>query len=31
MILRQDEGNPADHGIPTLEEYDWETLKATIE
>ena len=25
------EGNPADHGIPTLEEYDWETLKATIE
>ena len=25
------EGNPADQGIPTLEEYDWETLKATIE
>ncbi|MCC8164315.1 MAG: hypothetical protein LIO86_14420 [Lachnospiraceae bacterium] len=25
------DGNPADAGIPTLEEYDWETLKATIE
>ena len=24
------EGNPADHGIPTLEEYDWETVKATL-
>lgn len=21
------EGNPADHGIPTLEEYDWDTVK----
>ena len=25
------DGNPADAGIPTLEEYDWETLKATLE
>jgi len=25
------EGNPADAGIPTLEEYDWETLKLTCE
>lgn len=24
------DGNPADAGIPTLEEYDWETLKATV-
>lgn len=24
------DGNPADHGIPTLEEYDWETMKATL-
>lgn len=24
-------GNPADFGIPTLAEFDWETLKATIE
>ena len=23
-------GNPADHGIPTLAEFDWETLKNTI-
>lgn len=25
------EGNPADHGIPTLEEYDWDTLKLSVE
>ena len=25
------DGNPADYGIPTLAEFDWETLKATIE
>ena len=25
------EGNPADHGIPTLEEYDWETVKLTCD
>lgn len=25
------EGNPADFDIPTLEEYDWETLKLTCE
>ena len=25
------EGNPADYGIPTLEEYDWETLKANVQ
>lgn len=25
------EGNPADYGIPTLEEYDWETLKLTCD
>ena len=24
------EGNPADHGIPTLEEYNWDTLKLTV-
>lgn len=24
------DGNPADYGIPTLEEYDWETVKATL-
>ena len=24
------DGNPADAGIPTLEEYDWETLKGTL-
>ncbi|MDO4546921.1 MAG: tripartite tricarboxylate transporter substrate-binding protein [Clostridia bacterium] len=24
------EGNPADYGIPTLEEYDWDTLKLTV-
>lgn len=24
------DGNPADHGIPTLDEYDWETVKATL-
>lgn len=24
------DGNPADSGIPTLEEYDWEALKATL-
>ena len=24
------EGNPADHGIPTLEDYNWETVKATL-
>ena len=23
-------GNPADEGIPTLEEYNWETLKTTV-
>ena len=25
------EGNPADYGIPTLEEYDWETVKTTCD
>ena len=25
------EGNPADYGIPTLEEYDWEALKANVQ
>lgn len=25
------DGNPADSGIPTLAEYNWETLKATIQ
>ena len=25
------DGNPADHGIPTLAEFDWETLKATLD
>ena len=24
------EGNPADFGIPTLDEYNWETVKATL-
>ncbi len=24
-------GNPADYGIPTLAEFDWETLKKTVE
>ena len=24
------EGNPADHGIPTLADYNWETVKATL-
>jgi len=25
------EGNPADHGIPTLAEFDWETLRKTLD
>ena len=25
------EGNPADFGIPTLEEYDWDTVKLTCD
>ncbi len=25
------DGNPADHGIPTLADFDWETLKTTVE
>ena len=25
------EGNPADYGIPTLEEYDWDTVKTTCD
>ncbi len=24
------EGNPADHGIPTLADFDWETVKTTL-
>ncbi len=25
------DGNPADHGIPTLADFDWDTLKATVQ
>ena len=25
------DGNPADHGIPTLAEFDWETLRKTLD